>query len=63
MRFPLKYGDINVTTSERNSIATYGYVANFVGSYVDFVVTKDDIHSLNAWNIFLPNMRPAKRLK
>lgn len=63
MRFPLKYGDINVAASERNSIATYGYVANFVGSYVDFVVTKDDIHSLKAWNIFSPEYETGDTVK
>lgn len=63
MRFPLKYGDINVTTTCPNYWEIYGYVGYFVGSYVNFVVTKNEIHSLNAWNIFSPEYETGDTVK
>ncbi|MCM1061634.1 MAG: hypothetical protein NC452_15300 [Eubacterium sp.] len=54
IRFSIKYGDIDVTATLPNSWLTYGYVGNFVGSYADFVVTKDEIHTFEAYNIFSP---------
>ncbi len=63
MRFPLKYGDINAATSGTNYWATYGPVGYFVGSYVDFVVTKDGIHSLEARNIFSPEYETGDTVK
>ncbi len=63
MRFPLKYGDINTATSGPNYYAIYGPVGRFVGSYVDFVVTKDGIHSLEASNIFSPEYETGDTVK
>lgn len=63
MRFPLKYGDINADTSGTNYWATYGPVGYFVGSYVDFVVTKDGIHSLDGRNIFSPEYETGDTVK
>ncbi|MCM1298558.1 MAG: hypothetical protein NC203_03720 [Firmicutes bacterium] len=63
MRFPLKYGDINAATSDPNFCANYGPVGVFVGSYVNFVVTKDGIHSLDARNIFSPEYEAGDTVK
>lgn len=63
MRFPLKYSDINATQSTQSSRAIYGPVGYFVGSYVDFVVTKDGIHSLDARNIFSPEYETGDTVK
>lgn len=63
MRFPLKYGDIKVATSGANYWATYGPVGYFVGSRVDFVVTKDGIHSLDARKIFSPEYETGDTVK
>lgn len=63
MRFPIKYGDINAATSGTNCWDSYGPVRYFVGSYVDFVVTKDGIHSLEARNIFSPEYETGDTVK
>lgn len=63
MRFPLKFGDINAAAIATNSWFTYGPVGYFVGSYVDFVVTKDEIHSLEANNIFFPEYEIGDTVK
>ena len=54
IRFPIEYNSIPVTTTQAANIETYGHVAIFAGSYVDFIVTKDGIYSLEAWNVFSP---------
>ena len=63
MRFPLKYNDIPVTVTRQSNRENYGDAAMFAGTYADFVVTKDDIFSLNAINIFSPEYEPGEKVK
>lgn len=60
MRFPIEYNEIPVTMTLGSDVETYGRVVLFSGSYVDFVVTKDDVYSLESWNVFSPEFETGE---
>lgn len=53
MRFPIEYNGVPVTTYDVSGTG-HGQGGYFVGSYSDFVVTKDKVFSLTTCDLFSP---------
>lgn len=53
LRFPIEYNGIPVTTF-MPEVSSHGMSTFFVGSHIDFVVTKNEVFSLEIFQLFSP---------
>ena len=63
LRFPIEYNAVPVTDICSNSREINGHGGYFVGSNIDFIVTKDKVFSLTANNIFSPEYELGENVK
>lgn len=54
LRFPIEYNGISVTTTCSSSRDIGGHGGYFVGSYIDFIITEDEIIYMDSFAIFSP---------
>lgn len=54
LRFPIEYNGVPVTTTCSSSRDIGGHGGYFVGSYIDFITTEDEIIYMNCSTIFSP---------
>lgn len=63
MRFAIGYNDIPITINEPDVGSATGHGGYYVGSNIDFIVTKDKVFSLKSDNLFSPEYELGETVK